>query len=461
MRQWSYSRCPQCPNDHRQVYPDGPLDARVVVVGEGPGKWEDSTGVPFCGRAGQELDRTYLQLAGLDREDVFVSNCVQCRCERNGIDVKPSDVLTRACAENHLREELQYVQPSTVILCGATACSLAGIDVELEHGIPRRGNVLGYECTVVPMFHPAAGLHLTSLMIPLLEDWKRLGEWFRGEWKPPQVIGETPDYRFLEGLNVILPLILRGRKFGQEIAVDTESDEDKPWSIQFSLKEGEAWMISAADRHAVAEFTACSEGMTFILHNAPYDLAVLRALGCRPKKIRDTMQELYHLGNQPQGLKAAVYRIFGHRMHSYDETVTPYSKQALEGWLAEALGYVSTSMRTVKYEQLKTKIRETARPHPTEAVLRRIMGKLVDGSEYDPWQPPKYSKGEVTRRLLGQDWLPQIEAEIGRMPRQSIVHVPLDEAVQYGCSDADWTLRLAHWLEGERGRITREEWKVA
>ena len=67
----------------------------------------------------------------------------------------------------------------------------------------------------------------------------------------------------------------------------------------------------------------------------------------------------------------------------------------------------------------------------------------------------------VHRRLLGREWLPGIERQIGRLPRKSIVHAPLDQQIMYACSDADWTLRLAGWLEQERKRIVEAEWKVA
>src|SRR6266403_4128175 len=106
MRGWYYSRCSSCPNDHRQVYPDGPRNAKVMLVGEGPGKREDIEGIPFVGRSGQEQDQTYFPLAGLQRSEVFVSNCVQCRQERNGVDAKPDTKLVSVCAQNHLAEEL-------------------------------------------------------------------------------------------------------------------------------------------------------------------------------------------------------------------------------------------------------------------------------------------------------------------------------------------------------------------
>ncbi|HEV2174948.1 MAG TPA: uracil-DNA glycosylase family protein, partial [Nitrospira sp.] len=91
-----------------------------MLVGEGPGKNEDKDGIPFVGVSGREQDHTYFGLAGLDRREVFISNVVQCRCERGGADVRPGNSLLSACAENHLAIELLAVNPKILILCGAT-----------------------------------------------------------------------------------------------------------------------------------------------------------------------------------------------------------------------------------------------------------------------------------------------------------------------------------------------------
>ncbi len=456
MSSWSYSRCAECPRTHRQVLPDGPLDARIAIVGEGPGWNEAKTGIPFCGKAGQELDETYLRLAGLDRSEVFVTNMVQCRQERNGIDVRPAEALLKCCSENHLAEELATVDPEIVVLCGATACSMyPDIDLELEHGFPRKIE----DRWVVPMYHPAAGLHETRFMTPMLEDWERLGMWMRGKWVTPDPSKLKPYYRMLTASEVQAITHRAVMRKPRRSSVDTETDEGRPYSVQFTWKAGEGFMVLCSDRRGMQWLKAFLENEDeVVMHNAPYDLDVLDGLGIHIRKHRDTMAECYHLGNLPQGLKPAVYRIFGYRMTSYDEVVTPHSKAALETWLAEALAHVSMEMRTEVREQLKTKIRVTMKPHEAEAVLRRVMSRL--DSDYDPWEKPKQDKGVEKPRLIGRDWLDEVERAVGRMPRKSIVHAPLDQQVKYACGDADFTGRLATWLEGERKRIVQEEWCV-
>lgn len=473
---WSYSRCSACSGEKRQVMPDGPTNARIALVGEGPGKWEDYHGMPFVGRSGQEQDNTYFKLAGLDRSDVFITNAVQCRQERNNIDTKPSDSLLWTCAQNHLYEEILTVNPEIVIFAGASACQLINgpaVDLEMEHGFPRRGRIKGlsgWEGTIVPMYHPAAGMHRTTLMTPLLEDWGRLGKWLRGEWEPPTPEQIKPQYTLIR--KNILQVMAEPHEFYDYLPVDTESNEGRPYSIQFSTAPGKGYFCLVEDKEVIEDFAVLSNDLYdgFVLHNATYDLDELDQLGIRPNSFRDTMQELYHLGNLPQGLKAAVYRIFGHRMTSYDEVVTPWSKRVLEDWLAEALGYACAELAGIIPHPIgpdcptcgKTHRKDVSKPHPheSEATLRRIINKLGEGTDYDPWQPPKMEKGEWKARLLGREWLQTIEEATSRMPRKSIVHAPLEQQVQYGCSDADFTGRLATWLEGERERIVQEEWSV-
>lgn len=487
MYDWSYTRCPNCPGDHRQVFPEGPVDAEVMVIGEGPGFWEDRTGFPFCGPAGEELDNTYLRLAGLRRSAVFVTNIVQCRCEKNGNDVRPGAALASACAANHLREEIWTVNPKIIILCGATALALVpDMKLELEHGFPcwvtNCPGLFGWSGWLVAMYHPAAGLHETRYMTPLLEDWERLGHWLNHTWQAPSETEHSVDYSLIETANDFTAYTDSPNAYVMN-ALDTENDEDAPWSLQFSHTSGTARMILSANREMVRLFSewAADCGADWYMHFMVHDLNVLDRMeidlsglyspAVGGARVYDTMQELYHLGNLPQGLKAAVYRTLGYRMTSYDEVVVPHSQRVLQEWLAEAYGYVVGQWPSYTEHPVgkgcpvcgknHRKVIVDRKSHPAEAVLRRVLHKLAEESTtYDAWQKPKWEKGNLKPRLIGRPWLADLERSIRRMPRKSIVHVPLNEAVNYGCSDADNTGKLARWLTVERERITQEEWRV-
>jgi len=446
-----------------------------MMIGDSPGKTEDKRGEPLCGLAGQEFNYTYLDLAGLRRSEIFCTNTVQCRVERNESDVRPTAGIIESCASNHLIEEIHTVNPKIIILSGAVANSLVpGINLEMEHGFPRPGELFGWTGTIVPMYSPAVGMHETRYMIQLLEDWTNFGRWLSGQWKPP-VPPSIPIRYTLIPPGGFWEAVGAEPEYYSALPIDTESDEGRMWSVQFSTQPGVGFMFLTSDRSNVEDFgawLAFTYDNRVIMHNAPWDLDELFQIGISDLIAEDTMQDSYHIGNKPQGLKALTYRLFGHRMVSYRETVIPYSKSKLEGWLAEALGYASTELRSVVPHPVgkscptcgknHRKDVSVSKPHESESTLRRIMEKMGDPeSEYDPWEMPKYSKGVEKTRLIGKPWMKELEAAVGRMPRCSIVHVPIEQAVQYGCSDADWTGRVGEWFAAERKRIVRAEWRVA
>ena len=106
------------------VFGEGPADARIMLVGEQPGDREDVEGHPFVGPAGGLLD-TALERAGIDRNDVYVTNAVKhFRWEeqrgKRRIHKKPALAHVRACAP-WLQAEIEVVRPEVVVLLGATA----------------------------------------------------------------------------------------------------------------------------------------------------------------------------------------------------------------------------------------------------------------------------------------------------------------------------------------------------
>jgi uracil-DNA glycosylase family protein len=105
------------------VVGDGPVSARLVLVGEQPGDQEDKAGEPFVGPAGRVLDRA-LEEAGIARDDVFVTNAVKhFRFETKGkrrIHQSPTRWQVAAC-QPWLLSELDLVRPTGVVLLGATA----------------------------------------------------------------------------------------------------------------------------------------------------------------------------------------------------------------------------------------------------------------------------------------------------------------------------------------------------
>jgi uracil-DNA glycosylase len=162
--------CPRCPlaRTRTQAVPgDGPENARLFFIGEGPGYYEDKSGRPFVGAAGKFLDEL-LALAGLQRDDVFITNIVKCRPPNNR-DPRDEEIL--AC-HDWLDTQLELIQPQAVVTLGRHSMNrfLPGESISRIHGQVREVNGV----TVVPMFHPAAALHQQRYRSLIEDDFRML-----------------------------------------------------------------------------------------------------------------------------------------------------------------------------------------------------------------------------------------------------------------------------------------------
>ena len=138
------------------VFSDGVPGARVMIIGEAPGREEDRAGRPFVGQAGQFLDRM-LGAIGLSRdENVYITNVMPWRPPQNA-DPKPDEVdMMRPFVERHVA----LAKPDIVILMGNTACQT----VLGKQGITRlRGQWdKAWGIPAMPMLHPAYLLRMPS-----------------------------------------------------------------------------------------------------------------------------------------------------------------------------------------------------------------------------------------------------------------------------------------------------------
>ena len=164
-----------------RVNGQGSIPCQIMLIGEAPGQTEDKKGIPFCGKSGSELTYLYLgKCANIDRQNVFITNLVRCRT--NDRDRDPSQNEIDACSEL-LIEELLMVNPRFVGLIGrlSTQWMLGDVRMEKIHGfgykvLSRKANSL-----VMPLYHPAYGLHNTPMMRHIMEDFRRFGRMVRGD----------------------------------------------------------------------------------------------------------------------------------------------------------------------------------------------------------------------------------------------------------------------------------------
>ena len=139
------------------VFGEGAAQARLMMVGEGPGEVEDTTGRPFVGPAGQKLDEV-LDSVGLRREDVYITNIVKCRPPGNRV---PARGEMETCSP-YLEAQIALIQPSLIVALGNTPTQWFLPDapgITQSHGsfFAWRGAIL-----VFPMFHPSYLLRYPS-----------------------------------------------------------------------------------------------------------------------------------------------------------------------------------------------------------------------------------------------------------------------------------------------------------
>ena len=146
----------------------GPVDARIMAVGEAPGEKEDQQGRPFVGAAGKLLTEL-VESIGLSRRDLYITNTVKCRPPGNR-DPQADEV---AACSRFLDEQVALLRPDVILILGRHA---------LNRLLPEAGGisrlhgqrVIREERVYVPLYHPAAALYNGSLRETLFADMQRV-----------------------------------------------------------------------------------------------------------------------------------------------------------------------------------------------------------------------------------------------------------------------------------------------
>jgi DNA polymerase len=162
------TRCPLHESRTQAVPGDGKYSARVMIVGEAPGKEEDESGKPFVGAAGRYLDKV-LEGTGLDRADFFITNTCKCRPPKNRT---PRSIEVGTCTSNYLFEQLALVNPRLVMLLG-------GVAARAVLGVKSIGEVRGQVVErdgrrYIVGYHPAVRFYREDLGEKVREDFALL-----------------------------------------------------------------------------------------------------------------------------------------------------------------------------------------------------------------------------------------------------------------------------------------------
>src|SRR5918912_3975527 len=176
--------CPLCKlsRTRKNAVPgEGQVSAKLMFIGEAPGKNEDLKGKPFVGAAGRILDQA-LEKAGIERSKVFITNVVKCRPPSNRV---PEEDERTACRP-YLQRQISVITPKILCVLGSTAYAsiLGGKSITASRGkiVVQEGQ--RYFLTV----HPAAAIYNRSLrdifendILKLSEEFKKIGKGRHGD----------------------------------------------------------------------------------------------------------------------------------------------------------------------------------------------------------------------------------------------------------------------------------------
>ncbi len=171
------NRCRLASSRTNMVFGWGNPYARLVFIGEAPGREEDLRGKPFVGKAGQLLSKILREL-GIDRErDVYIGNILKCRPPGNR---DPKDDEIKACFP-HLKFQINVIAPKIIVALGRYSASvLTGKPIERVMSMYRGKmvrSILGVD--ILPTYHPAAALRNPRLEGFIRQDIKKAWDYIR------------------------------------------------------------------------------------------------------------------------------------------------------------------------------------------------------------------------------------------------------------------------------------------
>ncbi len=157
-------RCPLARTRTRAVPGEGPDDAEIMLIGEGPGYHEDQQGRPFVGKSGKFVEQLLASI-NLTREQVFIANVIKCRPPNNR---DPLPMEMDACTP-YLQQQIEFINPLLIVTLGRFSMGQffsADARITRIHGEPLRqeGHI------ILPMFHPAAALRNPQWQKAMYED---------------------------------------------------------------------------------------------------------------------------------------------------------------------------------------------------------------------------------------------------------------------------------------------------
>ncbi len=157
------------------VMGSGSLDAKLMIIGEAPGKKEDETGMPFVGQSGKFLDNLLASI-NLKRDDIYITNIVKYRPPENR---DPSN-LEKKEFWPYLLRQIAIIKPKLIATLGRHSGGyfISDLIMSRDHGSPRKISLMlenkETNLMILPLYHPAAALYNGSLKNQLFTDFLQI-----------------------------------------------------------------------------------------------------------------------------------------------------------------------------------------------------------------------------------------------------------------------------------------------
>jgi len=301
--------CENCPYKGKvTVPPRGLITSNLWIIGEAPGENEEKQREPFVGGSGKILYRL-LRDAGIDPQSVYYTNVLKCRPPNNDITTIDAQNAILCCTAQ-LHTELAVGHPRVIVPVGNTALHALGITQSITKV---RGTPLATQWgKVIPTFHPAYLMRQQQEFVTASYDWKKIAKHMESTGFPQF----KEDYNLFPKLDDVVLFwekVQRSiREHGSvELAIDLETpfegdhyektilvcgiatSESEAIVIPFHKADGRDYWGTQGEEEQVIEILSAlfnHPKVTKILHNALFDLAVLRSLGFPVRgPIYDTM----------------------------------------------------------------------------------------------------------------------------------------------------------------------------
>ena len=327
----------ECSHVFSQVHKghDNKIQPKVMIVGEAPGAEEVKQGVPFVGMSGDLLNKA-LEQAGLNRDEVYISNAVECKHPKNKL---PKEAI--ASCRDRLLEEIVYVNPKCILVMGNTPLQsvLEKTGLLKQQGLKYRHQITTdkgtWEGIVAVTVHPLYVLRNPNTALSFFDDVNRCME--------PIIEMNAPKWKFIttrDEVSFLNNQILEG----DTVAIDLEATDLNPdkgeiicmsvtiGSVSQNHMESERTFIipwkAMLEHKKILQGFLNRKDICWIYHNGSFDVRWLREKGFKiSSEFYDSMIEHYVLYPQAKrrGLKQLAQELLG--APDWDASLEPYLKK--------------------------------------------------------------------------------------------------------------------------------------